>query len=168
MRVTILSALICLLVACDGSGPGDDPPEFYIRATVTMTDGTTFEFNEPCRVSDLEMNDEVTWGIEAVNPAVPFGLVISWKETWITGPGTHDVSEGLMDLSTMVVREHPTDPTQIRMSGATDGTLVFEQIGYSSGDLIGGTFDNVRLDRDEPDDTVHILAVNGQFHCQVE
>jgi hypothetical protein len=168
MRITILSALVILLAACGGNGAGEGDPEYYIRATVTMTDGTTFEFYERCDVSDLEMSGEVTWGIQAVDPSVPVGLVISWKETWITGPGTHDVNEGLMDLTTMVVREHPTDPSQIRMSGATDGTLVFEQVGYSSGSLIDGTFDNVRLDRDEPDDTVHILATSGEFHCRVE
>lgn len=133
-----------------------------------MTDGTTFEFNERCTVTPVTISDETTWSIEASDPSVSFGLVFSWKETYITGPGTHDANEGLFDLSTMVVREHPTDPTRISMSSAGEGTVVFEQIGYSPGSLIEGTFDDVRLDRDDLDDTVHILAVNGRFHCRVE
>ena len=167
MKRTLLSgvALFFLLAGCNGGTDAD--AEYFIRASVTMTDGSSFEFHEACVVSQTTVSDESTWGLEAMDPTVPFGLVFFWKEEYITGPGSHDVNEGLMDMSTMVVREHPTDPSQIRMSGVSEGTIVFEQIGYDTGDLIEGTFDDIRLDRDETDDTVHIQVVDGSFHCRI-
>jgi hypothetical protein len=54
------------------------------------------------------------------------------------------------------------------MSGASTGTVTFTQIDYTAGGLIEGTFADVRLDRDEPDDTVHIVFADGSFHCRVE
>lgn len=160
--------LTLLLWAAGWGCSGADNPghEFYISGDVTMTDSSTFRLEGQCNVRRDDSTGDILWSIEGVDTDRKFGVLISWKEAFLTNPGTYNANEGLLDLTTWILREHPTEPDQIRMSTVSSGTITFDTIGYGGGDILNGAFD-VTLDRDEPDDTVHITIQNGAFHCRV-
>ncbi len=165
----MVAAAGLLAAACGGDGSGGgESSEYYVRATITLTDGQVIDFDQACNVTQADIMDESLWGIEAKDISVPIGLVFSWKESHVTGPGTHDASEGIGDFSVSVARQHPTDPSKVRISTAGDGRVTFSALDYAPGSAIDGTFDGIVMQRDEPDDQVHITADDGSFHCRVD
>ncbi|MBN2497058.1 MAG: hypothetical protein JXR96_20870 [Deltaproteobacteria bacterium] len=148
-----------------GSGDGQDVGEYAVRAHVTLTDGQEFDFAERCVVSSMDFEEKTYWGFEAKDMQRVFGLVFTWEESELGGPESFDLADSGLDV--MIVRPHPTEPGTIRMSGAQAGSVTFSQVGYTPGDRLEGSFDGLRLDRDEPDDTVHIAVDDGSFCCRV-
>ena len=165
-------------VDADGDADGDrdlegeseadvDVGDLFIQAQVAIEGGDTFQFREPCTTTSVDFAGETSWSAEARDVARPFGFVLSWRESFVTGPGSFGPNEGVGDLDLFLVRAHPTEPGNVRASGVSEGQVVFEQVGYEPGDAIEGTFDGIVLDRNEPDDVVHIEADSGIFRCRV-
>jgi hypothetical protein len=154
--------LLCVLAvggtACGGDGGGGG-----VTARVTLTDGTTFDFDEPCEVS--VSGDTFTIG--GTDAGRPFGIAATWSSTVVVEPGTFDAASGVQNVLMFIMREHPTDPEMIRISSVNSGSITIDTLGYESGDTISGTFDDVELIRDDPDDMVHIRLDDGTFTCTV-
>ncbi len=149
-------ALGILAGACGDGGSGS------VSALVTLTDGTTFAFEESCEVS----SQGSVFGFEGVDRGMPFGILATWEQAAVAQPGTFDASNSGMALM-WVLRQHPTDASSVRISTVSSGTITFTAVGYESGDLIEGTFDDVILVRNDVDDMVNIRLDDGAFSCTV-
>ena len=100
--------------------------------------------------------------------SVPFGIYIGWKESFITGPGTYQVDKGSLNLYIVLMRAHPTKPGWFRYTWLNEGSVTFTQVGYQSGDLIEGIFDQLLLESDTSDETIHIEVNEGVFRYRME
>jgi hypothetical protein len=149
-------AIGLVAAACGDGGSGS------VRAAVTLTDGTGIVFDESCQVS----SQENIFGFEGVDRAAPFGILATWDRTVVAQPGTFDASDSGMALM-WVLRQHPTDASSVRISTVSSGVITFTAVGYESGDLIEGTFDDVILVRNDVDDMVNIRLDDGTFTCIV-
>jgi len=164
----LLVAVTALALAGCGSDGGGPDPEHYIQMQVSIDGADPIDFMETCTTTRMEFDGEVYWGLEAKDIGRPLGIVITWKQTFVPGPGSYPACSGLSDISTSIVRAHPTDPDSIRISTVGEGEIIFDQVGYTSGDPIAGTFGGVRMERDDPDDTIVITAEDGVFSCRVK
>jgi len=165
--VFMLATMFCGCGGDDTSGNGDS----YIRGEVTITkpqSGGGLHFDESCHVSSLEEGGEIYWGIEAKDMEYPFGVIMTWKQSLVTGPDTFQLGGGTADVSAMFIRAHPTEPGTIRMSGIGEGSVTFSAVGYDAGDVFGGTFESFLMERSDPDDTITIEMDSGSFRCQVD
>jgi hypothetical protein len=154
--------LVCVLPLGAACGGGDGGGGTF-TASVTLTDGTTFAFDEPCEVSIT--GDTISIG--GTDQGRPFGIAATWNSTVVLEPGTFDAATGVQNVLMFIMREHPTDPEMIRISSVNSGTITIDTLGYESGDVISGTFDDVVMMRDEPDDMVNIRLDDGSFSCTV-
>jgi hypothetical protein len=148
---------------------GNETYERYIRAQVkivTPTSEDSFSFDEPCYLFSSEIDQETYWEIDAIDSIVPFGIYICWKESFIIGPGTFQLEEGSQTLFIWLMRAHPTKPGWYRYSEIEEGSVTFTQIGYQSGDIIEGSFNQLYLS--DLDVEMHIEVNNGTFSCRME
>ena len=161
--------LLTITLSILGNCGGNEPYEWYIRAQVkiiTPTSEDNFSFYEPCHLFSSEIDQETYWEIDAIKSKPPFGIYICWKESFITGPGTFQIEEGFQTLFILLMRAHPTEPGWNRYSEVDEGSVTFTQIGYQSGDIIEGSFDQLYLY--DWDAETHIEVDNGTFRCRVE
>ena len=152
-----------------GNCGGNETYEWYVRAQVkivTPTSEDSFSFDERCYLFSDKIDQETYWEIDAIDSSVPFGIYIYWKESFITGPGTFQVDDGgLSNLDIWIMRASPIEPGWFRYSEVDEGSVTFTQVGYQSGDIIEGSFDQLYI-YDWDVDT-HIEVNNGTFRCQV-
>lgn len=162
-----ISLLAGFLLASSGCS-GDKTDECRIQAIITMTDGRVVHFDEVCTKKRADLNDEISWELDARDLDVPIGLIISWRESDIPEPGSYVADTHENDLTVKIVRVNPTDPNVLHISRADEAVVDFTRVGYSSGNTIKGTFDNILLDRDEGNDVVHIHMTDGKFQFKVD
>lgn len=175
-----LPATCCLGLGCrssggdldSGVGPDDSDPgsDLYVRGEGSLTDGTRFELDRPCHVTGFgwttpEGVHTQWWALQGHDPEVAVGVEIAWKDEYVTGPGTFEANEGDSDVMTSILRQDPDDPAETVGTSATGGTVTFDAVTNERGSVVEGSFD-VALDRDEPDDRVHI-AISGLFRCRI-
>jgi len=158
--------LVAFQPAC-GSG-GDGNHDYFVQATVDIDGGETFEFFESCEIDKKEISGEVQWVLIGSDGDRPFGIMIYWRQLFVTGPGSFPANSGFQDLLAMLVRAHPTESGRVLISSVEGGTVNFDLVGYGSGDPIEGTFDDILMSRDEPDNTIRISVTNGVFRCKVK
>lgn len=169
--MAVFFSLICCLAPGCGDEGGEGTPsdgqqwESYIRADGTMTDGTPIAFHRPATGQIFETGV----GVSAVDVTKPFGIGINYSKDFLTAPGTYSLKdEGLEDLSMYIVREHPTDPMKVRMSSVSEGSITFTKVGIKAGDVVEGTFENVRLVRDNEEEQVDIKLTTGEFKVTLD
>jgi hypothetical protein len=155
--------VMCAVAAVAAVGCGDGGGGGSFSATVTLTDGTTFRLDQRCLVSN-EINN---WAIEGYDQERVFGAIATWDRSVVAQPGMFSADDLADSVLMFIVREHPTDPSMVRLSSVNSGSIVFTEIGYDSGDRIAGTFDDVQMMRDDPDDMVMIRLDDGAFECEV-
>ena len=151
-----------------GNCSSEESYEWYLQAHVnilTPTSDNSFSFYERSTINYDEMDQEIIWVISANDPSVPFGISISWKESFISGPGSFQVGEDFPDFFMMIMKIHPTEPGVIIGYFVYEGIITFTQIGYQSGDIIEGTFDQLRVHESEVDE--YIEVDDGIFRSQV-
>jgi hypothetical protein len=156
-----LLAVLPALSACSGSGAGPGPEEdYYIRAQVTLTDNSSFFFDQRAHI--VIVSDDI-WEISARDDERSISISIIWSRSFVTGPGTYDADAGLDELQMWIGRPHPFEPGEMRLSTVTSGQITFHSVDYVPDHVLSGTFDNVLLERTDPDDTVHITLAAGSF-----
>jgi hypothetical protein len=149
---------IALVCACGG---GDDEASNLVTASAEW-DGDAVALEAECAVSesgDLRV-------IDGVDPALDFGVSIVWNAA-TARTGVVYETEVAGTLSLHVVRPHPTEPDTVRVSSAGEGHAEFTALGTAPGDLIAGTFDDLLMTRDDPDDTITVTMTGGAFECVV-
>jgi hypothetical protein len=153
-----------------GNCGNNETYEWYIRAQVkivTPTSEDSFSFDERCNIFSTESDQDIQWVIEASDMSVPFfGIAIGWEESFISGPGTFQVDEGDSNLVPVIGREHHTKLGWIRYYFVDEGIITFTQVGYQSGDIIEGTFDQFRVYDLGLEENIEVD--NGTFRCRVE
>jgi len=120
--------------------------EWYIRAQVkivTKTSEDSFSFYEPCYLFSVVIDTETFWEIDAIDESMPFGIYIAWKESFITGPSTFQIENGIQNLSIVLMREDPFKTGWYLYTEVEEGSVTFTQVGYQSGDIIEGSFDQL-------------------------
>ena len=172
MKKLILCYLLILTATLSfiGNCGNNDAYEWYIRAQVkivTPTSEDSFSFDERCNITSDEIDQDIRWAIEASDMSAPFfGIAISWKESFISGPGTFQVDEGDFNLLPVIGRADPTAPGWYIYYFIDEGIITFTQVGYQSGDIIEGTFDQFRVYDWELEENIEVD--NGTFRCRVE
>jgi len=162
-----MSLLTGFILATSGCS-GEKTDECRIQATITMTDGRVVHFDEVCTKKRADLNGEISWELDARDLDVPVGLIISWRETDIPEPGTYVTSARENDLTVKIVRVNPNDLNVLHISRADEAVIEFTRVGYSSGNTVEGTFDNILLERNEGTDIVHIHMTDGEFQFKVD
>jgi hypothetical protein len=158
---SVFFPLFLAFSGCGESGGGPDPSEdYFLRAQVTLTDGSSFFFDQRARI--VIVSDDM-WEISALDEARTMSISIIWSRSFVTGPGTYDAGAGLDTLQMWIGRPHPFEPGEVRLSSVTSGQVTFDSVDYVPDHVLSGTFDNVLLERDDPDDTVHITLAAGSF-----
>ena len=164
----VLLLLPAVLFSFGAGCGGNEAYEWYIRAQVnivTPTSEDSFSFNERCNIRSYRIDQDIHWNIEASDMSVPFGIVINWKESRISGPGTFQVDEVYPNLVIFVARANHPEPDVITFYFVDEGIITFTQVGYQSGDIIAGTFDQLRMYDSELDENIEVD--NGTFRSQV-
>lgn len=164
---SLLLLTVTLMFA--GNCGNNEAYEWYLRAQVkivTPTSEDSFNFDEPCYLFTGEIDDETYWEIDAIDRSVPFGIYIGWKESFVTSPGTFQAERGFQTLYIWLMRAHPSEPGWYRYSEIDEGSVTFTQVGYQSGDIIDGSFDQLYLY--DFDAETNIEVNNGTFRCRVE
>ena len=139
--------------------------EWYIQAQVkivTPSSENSFTFDEPCYIFSYEVDQDTRWDIYATDMDTPFGISISWKESFLSGPDSFQASD---EISISITRENPNPGYSMRISDVDEGNITFTQVGYQSGDIIEGTFDQLRLDEWDIEKNIEING--GVFRCKV-
>ena len=128
-----------------------------IEADVTLTDGTQFHFAREAVMS----KDVGVTSLRAMDSTMPFGIAIRFKPDALAEgqPYPSDLSSAVW---MSIYRKHPTDEGKTRLSSAQHGTIVFTKTGASDA---AGTFDDVAVVRNEPDDTANIKLTKGTFRA---
>ena len=164
-----LLLLPAVIFSFGGSCGGNETYEWYIQAQVNIVTPTTedsFSFDERCYLFSDEIDEETYWEIDAIDRSMPFGIYIIWKESFITGPGTFQAFEGYSNLYIIILRADPIEPGWFIYYSVEEGIITFTQVGYQSGDIIEGTFDQLRVYDWELEE--YIEVDDGTFRCQVK
>ncbi len=164
-----LLLLPAVIFSFGGSCGGNETYEWYIRAQVnivTPTSEDSFSFNERCNITSDEIDQDIRWVIEASGMSVPFGIAIVWRESFISDPGTFQAFEGYSNLYIIIMRADPIEPGWFIYYPVEEGIITFTQVGYQSGDIIEGTFDQLRVYDWELEE--YIEVDDGTFRCQVK
>jgi hypothetical protein len=133
---------------------------------ISQTSTDSFFFNEFCKISYYEIDQDKQWSIEAYDWNMPFMIGLIWNESFISGPGSFQAFEGYDELSTWIMRAHPTDPGWYSFYSVNEGIVTFTQVGYQSGDIIEGTFDQLRVYDWEADERIEVD--DGSFLFRVQ
>lgn len=162
MVAATLAFAVLLLAACgddaEGGGTGAS-----ISAMFTLTDGTTFAFSRPATMTLISG----LWNLEAFDASRRYGLVIAWSEGTVTGPGEYDADMGVSRLQVWIIRPG-SDASNTTLSTISEGRITFDEVSYEPGATVSGTFDDVLLERDDPDDeTVRIQVMDGTFSARI-
>jgi hypothetical protein len=66
----------------------------------------------------------------------------------------------------VIGKAHPTEPGWFTYYFVYEGIITFTQVGYQSGDIIEGTFDQLYVYDWEVEEYIEVN--DGSFRCQVE
>jgi hypothetical protein len=72
---------------------------------------------------------------------------------------------GGVDSYAWFMRADPIEPGWYRYSELDEGSIIFFQVGYQSGDIIEGSFDQLQLYDWDADTLIEVS--NGTFCCRV-
>jgi hypothetical protein len=153
-------ALVAIaLAACGGGGGDDGDGDSGVVTAEVDWDGEPFTLEAACEISDsgdLRV-------IDGVDPDRMFGVEIVWNRATARTGVAYD-TDVLGVLSLHVVRPHDDG---LRVSSAGEGTAEFTELGDAAGDTISGSFDDLVMMRDEPDDMITVTMTGGSFDCVV-
>jgi hypothetical protein len=156
-----------------GCGDDSDGSGGSLQAHVVHTDkdGTqTFEFDASTAMDHQQSGSTDLWEIAAVDSGV-FAVHLMLSPEQITKAGDYTTDTNLLDQHLQIWLGYPSPdkPGSERVSSTDGGTKVtFEELGYSAGDRVAGTFDRVLMDREADDGTPFTYEVTqGVFEAFV-
>lgn len=157
--------VLLLVVGCGDEGASCPAANGHcITAHFSFSDGKAFYFGGEAKQSAVSSLGSIT----ATDPVEPYTVSIHWSQAKVTGPGQHtpNVTGGAVQL--YITRPHPTNPNKYRTSNTRYGTLTFSNLGKSKGDVTSGTFEGIRLIRDNPDDKIDLTLSEGTFSAVMQ
>ena len=154
--------LVLLIVAGCGDEAGPSCPAadgHCITAYFSFSDGKSFWFGGAAKISSVMDQRSIT----ASDAVEPYTVSIHWDQWKIEetrrfgGTGVYAPNVGGGPVTLYITRPHPTDVNKTRTSNTRHGKLTCLSIGKDSGDIVSGTFDDIRLIRDTADDKIDLI-----------
>jgi len=151
---------LLLALGCGDEGANCPAADGHcITAHFSFADGRSFYFGGAAKQSSMATMRSVT----ADDAVEPYTISIHWDSGKVTGPGSYTPNTVGGQVQLYITRPHPTDPKKYRTSNTRHGTLIFDKVGKAKGEVTSGTFDGIRLIRDNPDDKIDLTLSEGTF-----
>lgn len=151
--------------ATSAGDPSGDPSKASgrISATFVFIDGTEIEFDAPAVFRSNTIVDTVQLSCDASDPESGLSLGVTWREE--TTAGSHMGS--LTDGPFLVAAWPQIDGTGTQATAPGESTIVFDQVGTMTGDMVEGTAEATLMpDPSEPNERLQAL-VDVAFSCEV-